>query len=179
VHRTWSASRVIPLPLQLATRCSPHGKKQRGALLLKINLKESKTMTEAVQITKTLVDENKRLDFLPKYCGKHFMHYETAVYSLMDRASADYSGGLWQFYTLSNGGFFMALDQEGSLKMAWADNYYQGTMSAEAASIAVNLMALSHLSCQLPSEKLGEHFHQLREFALDHAEAGQIFAFID
>jgi len=136
-------------------------------------------MIEAVQITKTVVAENERLNFLPKYCGKHFMQYENAVYSLMDRASTDYSGGLWQFYTLSNGGFFMALDQEEKLKMEWEDNYYQGSMSAEAASISVNLMALSHLSCQLSSEKLGEHFHELREFALDHAEEGQIFAFID
>ena len=131
------------------------------------------------EIIKTQVAENERLGFLPKFCGKHFMQYENAIYSLMDRASTDYSGGLWQFYTLSNGGFFMALDQDSNLRMEWEDNYYQGTMSAEAASIAVNLMALSHLSCQLSSENLGEHFHELRAFALDHKEAGQIFSFID
>lgn len=131
------------------------------------------------KITKTEVSIEQRLNFLPKFCGENFMQYEGLVYSLMDRASTDYSGGLWEFYTLSNGGFFMAIDQEQSLKMEWADNYYQGTMSAEAGSIAINLMALSHLSCHLSSAKLSEHFHQLREFALDHKEAGQIFAFID
>ena len=53
-------------------------------------------------------------------------------------------------------------------------------MTADAAGITVCLFAFSHLSFEyLQTEVFARHFHWLRDFALGHAEARQIFAAID
>jgi hypothetical protein len=59
-------------------------------------------------------------------------------------------------------------------------NGFEGSLSADAAGITVCLFTFSHLSFQQPSEDVfSRHFYALREFALDHKEAGSIFAAID
>ena len=58
-------------------------------------------------------------------------------------------------------------------------NGFEGSMSADAAGIAACLFALSHLSFQIPDESIARHFHLLRDFALEHAEASAILAAID
>ena len=52
-------------------------------------------------------------------------------------------------------------------------------MSADAAGITACLFALSHLSFQIQHESIAGHFHQLRDFALEHAEGSVILAAID
>ena len=64
----------------------------------------------------------------------------------MGRTCADYQGGLWQFYELSNGGFFMTLDRDEPMRLCWPDNYFEGQTSPEAAGIGITLMALSILT---------------------------------
>lgn len=131
-------------------------------------------------ITKTQVPENEKLDFLPRFVGKHFMAYESMIYDRLREASnGQYEGGYWEFYTLSNGGFYMELMQDEALEMECVGNYYQGTMSAEAASIAINLVVQNAFAWQVDADKHSEHFYQLRDYASQHEEAGKIFAFID
>ena len=131
------------------------------------------------KIIKTLVPENKRMDFLPKFCGKYFMQFENMVYDDLRKMCKNYDGGLWEFYTLSNGGFYMALEQDEPLELECYSNYYKGSMSAEAGSIAINLFALNGLAWHLQPEKFSEYFHLLRDFALEHKEAKEIMKFID
>jgi hypothetical protein len=61
------------------------------------------------------------------------------------------------------------------------DNGFEGRMSPCAFGIAVCLYAFSHLS--FAGDRLAEicstQFHLLREYALDHREAGAILAAID
>jgi hypothetical protein len=52
-------------------------------------------------------------------------------------------------------------------------------MSADAAGITVCLFAFSHLAFQIDDRDIVEHFHLLREFALQHPEASKILAAID
>ena len=130
-------------------------------------------------ITKTKCPDNKRLDFLPLHTGKAFLQYEQAIYHHMDTASEDYSGGFWDYYTLSNGGFYMAWDAEKTLKMENLGNYFDEEMSAEAASIASNLMVQNAFAWQIEAERFSEYFHQLRDYAIQHPEAGKILGFID
>jgi hypothetical protein len=52
-------------------------------------------------------------------------------------------------------------------------------MSADAAGITACLFALSHLSFQIAHESIAEHYHQLRDFASDHAEASTTLSAID
>lgn len=131
------------------------------------------------QVTVLRVDDSRRMGMLPRYFGDRAMRFESAVYDFMHRFSSDYRGGFWQFYELSNGGFYMAPDRE-SYRLRIDTNGYEGTMSADAAGITVCLFACSHLSFQDSRFDLfAQRFHQLREFAIEHPEAAQIFAAID
>ena len=57
---------------------------------------------------------------------------------------------------------------------------YDGILSADAAGITICLFACSHLSFHdSKGEVFAERFHQLREYALGHAEAGEILSAID
>ena len=132
----------------------------------------------AVIISK-IVQPGNRLAFLPKHCGVFHLNFELGVYSIMDRACASYSGGLWDFFELSNGGFYIALDSAQAVHLIWPDNYFDASMSADAAGIGVSLMVLSNLSFQKDSARFAEKFHLLRDFALEHDEASLIFRFID
>jgi hypothetical protein len=52
-------------------------------------------------------------------------------------------------------------------------------MSADAAGITACLFALSHLSFRIRSDSLARHYYELRDFALEHAEASAIIAATD
>jgi hypothetical protein len=82
-------------------------------------------------------------------------------------------------YELSNGGFYMAPSCN-PVKFSVHTNGFEGTLSADGAGITACLFTFSHLSFQRPAEDVfRRHFYALREFALDHQEAGLIFAAID
>lgn len=138
-------------------------------------------------ITKTQYPESERLKFLPHYAGRKFWQFENRIYNYMSEACPSYHGGYWEFFILSNGGFYMAFEADtqgeaGTLPMHWEMNGYSGHMSADAASIAVNLMAMAHqceLSGEADQERFANAFHALRDYAAGHAEAGEIFRFID
>ena len=129
-------------------------------------------------ITSKLVALDDRPNFLPKHVGSQFLRYEFLTYDIMEKASADYGGGLWEFVELSNGGFYMSPDTERQFHIVWEDNYFDGVMSADAAGIGVSLMAQSWLSFD-GNERLAEKFHHLRDYAAEHSEAAAILGFID
>jgi len=130
-------------------------------------------------ISKRLVPENKRLDFLPRHFGNRFLMFENMVYSFMNHFCEDYSGGYWQFYTLSNGGAFMSLDSDKTFNVCNPMNYFDGKISAEAASIGVNIFALNALLNDPCDEKLIDLYYALKDFGAEHKEAPAILGFID
>ncbi len=131
-------------------------------------------------ITASRVADAARLLFLPTYFGRDMMKVETAIFRHMSELCESYHGGFWHFYELSNGGAFMAPASDAPLAIGVYGNHYSGTMSAEAAGITATLFALSHLTFNYPdADVLIERFHQLRDFAADHAESSAIFAAID
>lgn len=134
-------------------------------------------------IAAILVADADRLDFYPTYFGKYFMAGENLLYVHADRFIQDYNGGYWNFYTLSNGGFFAALDTDKEQHVVIADNYCSELMSAEAAGITLMLFVLGRLMCaRIPeneSDRLIELYHKLRDFALEHKEAQSILTAID
>jgi hypothetical protein len=68
----------------------------------------------------------------------------------------------------------------GPVKFSVHSNGFEGTLSADAAGITVCLFTFSHLSFQQPTHDVfSRHFYALREFAIEHKEAGLIFAAID
>lgn len=59
------------------------------------------------------------MGFLPAFFGEeHMMNGEGLVFCWLRNLSEDYNGGLWNYYTLSNGGFYMAPATEKTLSRA-------------------------------------------------------------
>ena len=133
-------------------------------------------------ITKKRVTEQKRTSHTARLFGLHFpMRLEPAVYGLTENMSEDYSGGYWDFWELSNGGFYMSPSSQKKFKVSCM-NDYAGEMSADALGITACLYAYSHLSFGQESQftdTCAQHYHWLREYALDHDEVGEIFRAVD
>lgn len=129
-------------------------------------------------IIATKVPGNRRMSFLPKYAGKHFMRFEPMVYQALTQLAGN-SGGMWMFYELSNGGFYMAPRGHDEMALSSSDNFFEGTVSGDAAGIIACLYALCRLWEMTEDDAIAEHYHALRDFAMDHAEAGAIFGAIN
>ncbi|WP_420991428.1 antirestriction protein [Cupriavidus sp. 30B13] len=131
-------------------------------------------------IIKTLVPSANRIGFLPQHFGLHAaMLVEPNIYAQLGSLCKAYDGGLWHFYELDNGGCFMAPNSDKPFHLENPDNDSSETMSAEAAGIVACLYTFSLLSFRPGMEPLGDKYHQLREFALEHPECANIFALID
>src|SRR5882724_9650190 len=117
-------------------------------------------------IVATIVPDAERLDFLPRHFGPLMLHVERQVYSWLSTLSADYSGGYFNFYRLSNHGAYMAPVSPERLRISVHTNDFYDRLTADAAGITATLFALSSLAFQLPRfEILSTRFHQLRDFA--------------
>lgn len=135
--------------------------------------------TETCKIEAYRVSQHARIGTLPRHFGRHMMTVEGKIYDLMREFSADYSGGFWHFFELSNGGFYMAPTLD-TLRVCIPSNGFEGQMTGDAAGITACLFAFSLLSFEYrEAEVFSRHFHRLRDFALGHAESVQIFAAID
>jgi hypothetical protein len=106
---------------------------------------------------------------------------EPAIYGWASVLAPRYTGGYWNFLCLSNGGFFMAPSRDEHFDVS-APNGFTGTLSAEALGIAACLYTFSHASFgdeAVLTSACAEHFHQLREFALQHPAVDELLAVID
>jgi hypothetical protein len=123
-------------------------------------------------ITKTEIPESSRVKETARLFGYEFpLKIEPTIYHMADELSQDYHGGYWQFWRLSNLGFYMAPTYPATFEVQ-AQNGYQGTLSADAFGIICCLYAYSRLD-------LGEFYYRLREHMWEHAEAGGIVRAID
>lgn len=109
-----------------------------------------------------------RLKFLPSKLGRYCIAFENAIYSWMTRNAVAYNGGYWDFYKLSNGGFYL---QPTKGYMLTSPNGFMDDVSAQEAGIIVTLMMLSHFSFVTyekehheDCERISAYFHQLRDF---------------
>ncbi|MCK9709842.1 antirestriction protein [Pseudomonas syringae] len=137
----------------------------------------------AQTITATIVHDKDRLNFLPAMYGKYFLLGEQLVYGNAQRFVQGYSGGYWQFYRLSNGGFFMAPDSTELQRVVIADNYCSEDMSSEAVGVVLTLFSLSRLlGSQIPdseADRMLDLYHKLREYGIGHIESSAILTAID
>lgn len=131
-------------------------------------------------ITATRVSDEARMQFLPRYFGEEFMlRGESTVFRFMRQLSPSYNGGFWNFYDLSNGGFYMSLDSDDPMLVEVDGNGFSDEMSADAASIVANLFALGELTALFHEGRFVDHYYALREFAREHPESTKIFRAID
>lgn len=130
-------------------------------------------------ITANLLPEESRMGFLPAFFGQAMMIGEGLVYCWMRNLSEDYQGGYWDYFKLSNGGFYMAPRTSKKFRVLVAGNYFEGELSADAAGIVATLYALCELANRTASDRIVDLYHLLRDYAGEHPDAGQIFAAID
>ena len=130
-------------------------------------------------INATPIPGHLRARTLPMRFPGLFLVFEMTVYSYMDKFAKSYSGGYWEYIELSNGGFYMSLNSDQSFRVDVDSNCFEGTMSANAASLVANLFTYSQLANQHKLDYLIEGFHVLREYACIHPEGKLILAAID
>jgi Antirestriction protein len=148
-------------------------------IIRRTTLMNSSIDTISQNIAAREIPNDERLQILPRHFGRHMLTVEYAVYSFMRKLANQYTGGYWRYIELSNQGFYMAPEHDTTFNICVDSNGFEGQMSADAAGITACLFALSHLSFQIQHESIATHFHQLRDFALEHAEASVILAAID
>lgn len=137
------------------------------------------TTSDQVRIASAVVPDELRLNVLPAFLGRHYVAGESLVYDWARRLCTAYQGGSWHFFTLSNGGFYMAPADLGRVAVRWHMNGYNDMMGADAFGIVVTLYALCHLAEKTHDDTVIDRYHQLREFAAQHVEAANILRAID
>lgn len=106
---------------------------------------------------------------------------EPCVFDTASRLSPDYQGGYWEFYDLSNGGFYMAPESQTPFAVV-CPNGYEGVLSGDAFGITTCLYAYSNLSFRAEkpvSTTYARQYHLLREYTMDHAEVAEILRATD
>ncbi|ELY3745558.1 antirestriction protein [Cronobacter sakazakii] len=136
-----------------------------------------------LNLTATSVPDEQRIHFWPQLFGSipQWITLEPHIFAWMDRFCDEYSGGIWSFYTLSNGGAFIAPDADSDDKWPLFNsmNGNGAEMSVEAAGIAVCLIEYSHHACRTECDAMTEHYYRLRDYALQHPESNAIIRITD
>lgn len=135
-------------------------------------------------ITAIPVADEDRIRFWPQHFGTipQWLILEPHIFAWMDRLCDAYSGGIWSLYSLSNGGAFIAPEDENNAQRWSLFSEMNGNgaeLSSEAAGIAVCLMAYSHHACRTECDAMTAHYYRLRDYALEHAECHDIMRLID
>lgn len=73
------------------------------------------------QLVATPVPDEQRISFWPQHFGliPQWVTLEPRVFGWMDRLCEDYCGGIWNLYTLNNGGAFMAPEPDDDDDETW------------------------------------------------------------
>ncbi|CAI1228235.1 antirestriction protein [Serratia fonticola] len=148
---------------------------------MNMHSESSTAIPQASPLIATVVPGCQRSRFWPQHFGSipQWLILEPHVFGWLDKLCADYHGGLWDFYTLSNCGAFLMPDTDKEYVLFNALNGNGATVGQEAAGITACLMAYSHHACRVESEAMTDHFYRLREYALHHPESRAIFMLID
>lgn len=139
-------------------------------------------ITEQPTITASRLPDERRITFWPQYFGTVIL-LEPRIFAWMDRLCEDYGGGIWHFYTLSNGSVFMAPETDDDNSEKWllsnSMNGNDAEMSAEATGIAVCLLEYNHHACRTECDVITTHYYRLRDYALRHPDCHAIMRIID
>lgn len=133
-----------------------------------------------LEITAVIVtNASERLQCLPEIAGRDCVVLEHTVYDMLTMLSDDYDGGFWNYYRLSNGGFYMAPKESKSFHMRCAANGFEDDVSANTAGIIATAMAYSHLSFRPRGDCFASAYERLSEFIFQQPDAGIIRAALD
>lgn len=136
-------------------------------------------------ITRKIISEKHRGKILPRFIGNPYLIFEQNIYGYTDHFTDEYHGGFWDFYELSNGGFYMSLSSDKELTFTNPDNYFSESMDADTISIIINLYVFNHLAFkyhdknEATSARFTHLYHHLFDYAETHPNATLIMRAID
>ena len=137
-------------------------------------------MTETIY--REPLDQQLRHQVPAELFGSFFpLRVEPFIFTIASQLSDDYTGGYWEFYTLSNDAFYMAPVSERHFQVR-CQNGYEGTLSPDAFGITCCLYTFSNLSFdanETLARECAQQFHTLRDYMLGQEEVGAILAAID
>lgn len=133
----------------------------------------------AGRIEAVLLNPAQRIGCLPRHFGPLCVLVENAIFDTMGRLCPHYNGSCWDFYELSNGGFFMAPTSLERYRLECDGNGYAGDLAARAAGMGVCAMTFSQLSFWPNGARMAEMYYRLRDFIALQPEARQLFALLD
>ena len=138
--------------------------------------------TETRTVTRAPVPELERSDFVDALFGLNFpLQLEPYVFAVASELSSEYRGGYWYFYSLDNGGFYLAPNDDDPVRVC-CPNGYEGMLSADALGITACMYAYSRLSFVADegiARVYARHYHLLREYAMGHSEVAEILRATD
>ncbi|KAJ8139263.1 hypothetical protein OY671_007526, partial [Metschnikowia pulcherrima] len=103
-------------------------------------------MSNRERIAAVSVGEEDRIMCSPRSFGSaRMIEVEAVTYGYMSKLSADYTGAYWHFYTLSNGGFYMAPGDQPQYHSEWDGNGFSGDVSADAAGLVATSFMSGHM----------------------------------
>jgi hypothetical protein len=130
-------------------------------------------------VTATLVTgDDERLQCLPRIAGIRCTLLENTIYDMLGMVCTDYAGGYWDFFTLSNGGFYMAPKTIKTFRLT-CENMFEAEVDANTAGLIACGLAYSHLSFIKGGQCFADAYHRLSEFIFQHPEVGTIRAALD
>lgn len=131
----------------------------------------------AEQVVSYPILEDERLEHIDHSFGSRFrLQIEPLIYVLTAELAPGYTGENCQLYCLSNGGSFMAPIADETYAVV-CPNGFTEVMTANALGITASLFAYSHLSHsgnEDLAQRCAEHYYLLRDYMIDHPEAGKI-----
>mgnify|MGYP006075742859 CR=1 FL=1 len=137
------------------------------------------TLKTSNKIESVKIEDSTRLIFLPEHLPKAYLLFEKHCFRSMEIICNSYNGGYWDFFNLSNGGFYIAPTEIESYQICVIDNYFDGILSAKATGIVTTLFALNALSWETKSSHVIDKYELLIAFAKQHKECKLIFSAID
>lgn len=96
-------------------------------------------------ITESLIPSEKMLAAIIRHFGIGATAVEKTVYAYMRHLCPEYGGGMWSYYELSNGGFYMVPEGENFYNLV-SPNSYEDTMTSKEAGITACLFAFSFVA---------------------------------
>ncbi len=111
--------------------------------------------------------------------------FEACIFNLMKQLCAEYTGGSWEYYVLSNGAWYLAPTEPGPYRLKDVGGRAHA-MSGDGAGLTVTLYLVNHLSWHFHSEgqlakstAAADHYHALRMYTYPHVDAGSIWKVLD
>jgi hypothetical protein len=132
-------------------------------------------------ITCTTVPESERMNVADTLFGVRYVTLlEPTIFNMAGMLAAAYHGAYWDFYSLSNGGFYMAPRGLDTYDVC-CENGFEGKLSGNALGLAACLYAYSNLSFggDAFADLSATQYHLAREYMFQHQEAESIARAID